>query len=100
MSIEITKSNFEQEVINSDKKVLVDFWAEWCGPCRMLGPIIDKLASERDDVKVGKLNVDTEQELAQRFNVMTIPTVIVFSEGKEVSRSVGLVTQDKLESLL
>ncbi len=100
MHLEITSNNFEKEVINSDKRVLVDFWAEWCGPCRMLGPVIEKLAEERTDVKIGKLNVDAEQELAQRYSVMTIPTVIVFENGKELSRSVGLVSKEKLEEML
>ncbi len=100
MPLEFNKNNFEQEVINSEQKVLVDFWAEWCGPCRMLGPVIDKMSQERSDVKIGKINVDAEQELAQRYNVMTIPTVIVFEKGNEVSRSVGLVTKEKLEEML
>ncbi len=100
MPLEFNKNNFEQEVINSEEKVLVDFWAEWCGPCRMLGPVIDKMSQERTDVKIGKINVDAEQELAQRYDVMTIPTVILFEAGKEVSRSVGLVSKEKLEEML
>ncbi len=100
MPLEFNKDNFEQEVLNANEKVLVDFWAEWCGPCRMLGPVIDKLFEERKDVKIGKVNVDAQQELAQQYNVMTIPTVVVFSGGKEVSRSVGLVSREKLEEML
>ena len=74
----ITKDNFEQEVLKSDKKVLVDFWASWCGPCRMLSPIIDEIAKETDKVKVGKVNVDEESDLATQFAVMSIPTLILF----------------------
>ena len=79
----ITKDNFEQEVLKSDKKVLVDFWASWCGPCRMLSPIIDEIAKETDKVKVGKVNVDEESDLATQFAVMSIPTLILFENGKD-----------------
>lgn len=85
----ITKDNFEQEVLKSDKKVLVDFWASWCGPCRMLSPVIDEIAKETDKVKVGKVNVDEESELATQFAVMSIPTLILFENGKPVKQMVG-----------
>lgn len=100
MSLEITKSNFEAEVLQSTAPVLVDFWAPWCGPCRMLGPVIEQIAGENDAIKVGKINIDEQQALAQEFGVATIPTVIVFKNGKEAGRSVGLVPKEKLLALV
>ena len=85
----ITTENFEQEVINSDKPVLVDFWASWCGPCRMVSPIVDEIAEETDSVKVCKLNVDEQQSIAERYGVMSIPTLILFKNGEPVKTSVG-----------
>lgn len=87
--ITITKENFAQEVLQSAKPVLLDFWASWCGPCRMLSPIVDEVAEERTDVKVGKVNVDEQPELAGEFGVMSIPTLLVFEQGKLVRQAVG-----------
>ena len=98
--ITITKENFEQEVLKAAKPVMVDFWASWCGPCRMLSPIVDHLADERDDVVVGKINVDEQSELAAQFGVMSIPTVMVFRGGKVVQQSVGAQPKSALEKML
>ncbi len=87
--IHVTKENFETEVLQSEKKVLIDFWASWCGPCRMVSPIIDEIAEEQDAVKVCKVNVDEQPELAQAFGVMSIPTLAVVEGGKVVEQAVG-----------
>lgn len=97
----ITKDNFEQEVINSDKPVLLDFWAAWCGPCKMLSPIVAKIAEKYDGtVKVGKINVDDEPELANAFKVASIPMVVVMKEGKVVNTSIGYRPIEQIEALL
>jgi thioredoxin 1 len=98
--LHITKENFESEVLNSDKPVLVDFWASWCGPCQMLAPVIEELADEVKETKICKINVDEQPELAMRFQVMTIPTLIVFNDGKEVNKSVGLSPKEEILELL
>ena len=96
----ITKENFEAEVLKSEKTVLLDFWAAWCGPCRQLSPVVDEIAAERADIKVGKVNVDEQGELAQQFGVMSIPTLIVFKGGKVDSTSVGVRPKAAIEGML
>ena len=98
--INITSANFESEVLHSDKTVLLDFWATWCGPCRMLSPIEDEVAEERGDIKVGKVTVDEQPELAGQFDVMSIPTLLVFENGKLVNRAVGARPKSGVLSLL
>ena len=99
MALAITKANFESEVMNSDKPVAVDFWAPWCGPCRMFAPTVDELYNEMGDKAViGKLNTDEENEIATKYKVMTIPTVIIFKAGQEVERLVGVQSKDLLKS--
>ena len=88
--INITLENFEAEVVKSDIPVLVDFWAPWCGPCRMLSPVVDEIGEERTDIKVGKVNVDEQEELAMRFGIMSIPTLIVFKNGEPVKKTMGV----------
>lgn len=96
----ITKDNFQKEVLESEKPVLVDFWASWCGPCRMLSPLVDEVAEERSDIKVGKVNVDEQPELASQFRVMSIPTLIVFKNGKAANQSVGAIPKERVLALL
>lgn len=100
MSLVITKENFESEVLKSDKPVLVDFWAAWCGPCKMLSPVIDEIADERSDIKVGKINVDEQPELASQFAVMSIPTLIVFKNGEITNKAIGVQPKDAILSML
>lgn len=98
--ISVNSSNFSQEVLQSDKPVLVDFFATWCGPCKMLSPIVDELANEHEEIKVCKLDVDNSQDLAQQFQVMSIPTLILFKNGQAVSKVIGLQSKAALEQLI
>ena len=98
--IELTFDNFEEEVLQSDKPVLVDFWATWCGPCRMLGPVIAQIADEREDIKVCKINVDDAPQLAQQFNITGIPTVLVFKNGLLAEKSVGFRPKQQILDLI
>ena len=95
----LTEQNFQEEVLNSDKPVLVDFWASWCGPCMMLAPTIAEIAEEHDEIKVGKVNVDEQPGLAGQFGVQSIPTVLLFKDGKPVRSSVGFVPKAMIEEL-
>ncbi|MBR0494741.1 MAG: thioredoxin [Treponema sp.] len=99
MEITLTESNFETEVLKSDKPVLVDFWASWCGPCKMLAPTIEQIANENDTIKVGKVNVDDEPDLAQKYGIVSIPTVILFKNGEAVKTSTGFVPKETLEAM-
>lgn len=98
--INITRNNFQNEIINSDKPVLLDFWAPWCGPCRMVGPILEEIAEERSDIKIGKINVDEQPELASQFRVMSIPTLIVIKDGKIVNQSMGAKPKNTILAML
>ncbi len=100
MYVELTSQNFDKEVFQSEKPVLVDFWADWCGPCRMLAPVIEEVANENPQIKVGKLNVSNYPDIAEKFGVMSIPTLIFFKDGKSVDASVGLVQKSVIEKLI
>ena len=98
--IEVTKDNFETEVLKSDKKVLADFNADWCGPCKMLRPIIDEIAEEKDNVKIVSINIDNEDELAEKYNVSSIPCLVLFENGEESRRSIGFIPKEEIENII
>lgn len=99
-ALHITKENFEQEVLKSEVPVLLDFWAPWCGPCKMLTPVVEEIASEVSDFKVGKVNVDDESDLAMQFGVQSIPTLVVVKNGEVVNKAVGFQAKDKVLELV
>lgn len=96
MALKITKDNFDEKVLKNEKPVLVDFWASWCGPCQMLSPVIEKLAEENDFFVVGKVNVDEEMELAMRYKINAIPSLIVFKNGEAVAQQVGFISEEQI----
>lgn len=98
--IHINKENFESEVLGSEKPVLLDFWATWCGPCRALGPVLDEIAEENSNIKVVKADVDENRELARKFRVMSVPTLLVIKNGETVARSLGVQSKEKILSML
>ena len=98
--IEVTEENFQSEVLQSNKTVLIDFWAQWCGPCRMLSPVVDEIANEQTQIKVCKINVDNEPELATQFGVMSIPTLVVIKDGKVVNQSVGVQPKENILTMV
>ena len=98
--IDLTKENFQAEITKSDKPVLVDFWAVWCGPCQMMAPILHELETEMPDVQIGKVHVDEQMDLARQFRVVSIPTLIIFKNGQEVQRMVGVTSKEELKDAL
>lgn len=98
--IDLTKENFQTEITKSDKPVLVDFWAVWCGPCQMMAPILHELEAEMPDVQIGKVNVDEQMDLARQFRVVSIPTLIIFKNGQEVQRMVGVTSKEELKDAM
>ncbi len=100
MTVDVTAENFDEEVLNHNGKVLVDFWAEWCGPCMMLGPIIEEVSEEVDDVKFCKVNCDVARDVALQFGIMTIPNLIVFENGEQVNQSIGYIEKEDVLNLI
>ena len=98
--MKVTSANFEEEVLNSDKTVLIDFYADWCGPCKMFSPIVESVAQENEDIKVVKIDVDNAQDLAMKYQVMSIPTTVVIKNGQEVNRAVGMMSKSDLVEMV
>ena len=99
-AVNINKDNFNEEVLNSEKPVLLDFWAPWCGPCRMVVPLVEEIAGERSDIKVGKVNVDEQPDLASQFGIMSIPTLVVMKDGKVVNQATGARPKSQILAML
>ena len=98
--MKVTSANFEEEVLNSDKAVLIDFYADWCGPCKMFSPIVESVAEENEDIKVVKIDVDNAQDLAIKYQIMSIPTIVVIKNGQEVNRNVGVVSKSQIVEMV
>ena len=98
--VDVTSDNFDEEVLKADKKVLVDFYAEWCGPCKMLAPIVEEVASENEDLKVVRINIDNEESIAMDYQIMSIPTLVLIKDGKEVDRVIGAVQKKVIENMI
>jgi len=98
--VTITQNNFNEEVLQSNTTVLLDFWASWCGPCKMLAPVLEEIAAERADLKIGKINVDEQPQLASQFGIMSIPTLLVFKNGKQVNQGIGYMPKENVLKLL
>ena len=100
MEITLTKENFEEVILKSEKPALIDFWATWCGPCKMISPIVEKIAEERDDIKVCKVNVDEQEELAIKFKIMSIPTLVIIKDGEVAGQAVGYRSYEELNAFI
>lgn len=98
--MKVTSENFEKEVLNSEKPVVIDFYADWCGPCKMYAPIVESVATENEDIKVVKINIDNAQDIAVKYNVMSIPTTIIIKNGEEVDRAVGMISKSELLNMV
>ena len=98
--IEVTKGNFDKEILESEKKVLADFNANWCGPCKMLKPILEELSSNNDNIKIVSINIDEEDEIAEKYNISSIPCLILFDKGNEIKRNIGLISKDDIENMI
>ena len=98
--VDVTRDNFEEEVLKSEKMVLIDFYADWCGPCKMLAPIVEEVASEHEDLKVVRINIDNEESIAMDYQIMSIPTLVLIKDGKEVDRVIGYVQKKVIETMI